>query len=86
MATVPRSGARAKDWHRNVVRDTSGEVGTDVAVNARPRTWPSANGEYRRPDLKGEERGEPSVDKDGTRCPCQTRAPCAPRECMRELP
>ena len=26
------------------------------------------------PDLKGEERVKPPVSKDGTRCPCQTRA------------
>ena len=72
LATVPCSGARAKDWHRNVVHDTIGEIGTDVAVNARPRTWPSANGECRSPDLQGEERSDPSVDKDWTWCPWQT--------------
>ena len=37
MATVPCSGARAGERHHNVIHDTSGEVGTDVAVNARPR-------------------------------------------------
>ena len=54
VATVPCSDARAREWHHNVIHDTSVEVGTDVAVNARPRTWPSANGDCRRPDPKEE--------------------------------
>ena len=37
MATVPCNGAKARERHHNVIHVTSGEVGTDVAVNARPR-------------------------------------------------
>lgn len=53
VATAPCSGARAKEWHRKVVRNASGEVGTDVAVNKGPRTRPSANCECWSPNLHG---------------------------------
>ena len=69
VATAPCDGARPKDWHRKVVHNASGEVGTDVPVDNRTRTRPSASGGCRSPELNNEERHDTSVDQDGTWCP-----------------